>query len=147
MKIILNNKRAYFEYFVEETYEAGIELVGCEVKSLRAGEASLLDAYAEVKDGQMYLKNFYIKEYAAGSYNNTETRRPRRLLLHKSQIGKLHSRVKEKGYTLVPTKVYIKDSLIKVEIGLCKGKHTYDKKRSLKEKDIEREMKKTREEH
>lgn len=148
MKIIINNKKAYHEYFVEEVYEAGIELIGCEVKSLRAGEASFNDCYAEIKDGQAYIKNFYIKEYAAGSYNNApDTKRPRRLLLHKTEIRKLYGKVKEKGYTLIPLKVYLKDSLIKVELGLCKGKHTYDKKAALKEKDLKMEAKRIKQEY
>ena len=146
MQVILNNKRVYHDYFVEETIEAGIELIGCEVKSLRAGAASWSDSYAEVKDGQMYLKNLYIKEYAAGSYNNAaDTKRTRRLLLHKSQIKKLYAKVREKGYTLAPTKLYLKDGLIKVEIGLCKGKHTYDKKAALKEKELKREAERIKE--
>lgn len=148
MQIIINNKKAYHEYFVEESIEAGIELIGCEVKSLRAGETSMSDCYAEIKDGQVYIKNLYIKEYAAGSYNNApDTKRPRRLLLHKSEIKKLYTRVKEKGFTLIPLKVYLKDSLIKVELGLCRGKHTYDKKAALKEKDIKRESQRIKDEY
>jgi SsrA-binding protein len=135
MKTIINNRRATYEYFVEEAYEVGISLSGCEIKSLRAGEASLDGSYAEIIGGEMFLKNLYIKEYAAGSYNNLNSRRDRKLLMHRRQIDKLLGKIREKGYTLIPLKLYFKDSLVKVEIGLCKGKHTYDKRASIKEKD------------
>jgi SsrA-binding protein len=135
MKTIINNRRAAYEYFVEEAYEAGISLSGCEIKSLRAGEASLEGSYAEIIGGEMFLKNLYIKEYGAGSYNNLNSRRDRKLLMHRRQIDKLLGKIREKGYTLIPLKLYFKDSLIKAEIGLCRGKHTYDKRASIKEKD------------
>ena len=139
MKIIAENREAYFEYFVEDKFEAGISLDGGEVKSIRAGNVSLKDAYCSVIRGEMWIKGMHIAVYdKGGSFNVKDSRRDRRLLLHKSEITKLLGKMQEKGYTVVPLKLYYKQALIKAELGLCKGKHTYDKKQSLKEKDLDR---------
>ena len=138
MKIIAENREAYFEYFVEDKFEAGISLDGGEVKSIRAGNVSLKDAYCSVFRGEMWIKGMHIAVYdKGGSFNVKDSRRDRRLLLHKSEITKLLGKMQEKGYTVVPLKLYYKQALIKAELGLCKGKHTYDKKQSLKEKDLD----------
>ncbi len=139
MKVIAENREAYFEYFVEDKFEAGISLDGGEVKSIRAGNVSLKDAYCSVFRGEMWIKGMHIAVYdKGGSFNVKDSRRDRRLLLHKSEITKLLGKMQEKGYTVVPLKLYYKQALIKAELGLCKGKHTYDKKQSLKEKDLDR---------
>ena len=139
MKIIAENREAYFEYFVEDKFEAGISLDGGEVKSIRAGNVSLKDAYCSVFRGEMWIKGMHIAVYdKGGSFNVKDSRRDRRLLLHKSEITRLLGKMQEKGYTVVPLKLYYKQALIKAELGLCKGKHTYDKKQSLKEKDLDR---------
>ncbi len=139
MKIIAENREARFEYFVEDNIEAGISLDGGEVKSVRAGNVSLKDAYCSVYNGEVFIKGMHIAVYdKGGSFNVKDSRRDRRLLLHKSEINRLIGKVKEKGYTLVPLKLYFKQSLIKVDIGLCKGKHTYDKKQSIRERDLDR---------
>lgn len=139
MKVITENKTARFEYFIEDVLEAGISLDGGEVKSVRAGNVSLKDSYCSFYKGSVFIKNMHIAVYKmAGAYNIKEAKRDRRLLLHKREIAKLFSKVQEKGYTVVPLKVYLSGSLIKVEIGLCKGKHTYDKKETLQNRDIER---------
>ena len=140
MKVIAENREARFEYFVEDTFEAGISLDGGEVKSIRAGNVSLKDVYCSVYNGELFIKGMHVAVYdKAGSFNQKDSRRDRRLLLHKHEINALIGKVQEKGYTIVPLKLYFKQSLIKVEIGLCKGKHTYDKKQSIKEKDLDRE--------
>lgn len=139
MKIIAENREAYFEYFVEDKFEAGISLDGGEVKSIRAGNVSLKDSYCSVFRGEMWIKGMHIAVYdKGGSFNVKDSRRDRRLLLHKSEITKLLGKMQEKGYTVVPLKLYYKQALIKAELGLCKGKHTYDKKQSMKEKDLDR---------
>lgn len=139
MKVITENKAARFEYFIEDVLEAGISLDGGEVKSVRSGNVSLKDSYCSFYKGSVFIKNMHIAVYKmAGAYNIKEAKRDRRLLLHKREISKLFSKVQEKGYTVVPLKVYLSGSLIKVEIGLCKGKHTYDKKETLQNRDIER---------
>ncbi len=141
MKIITENREARFEYFIEDSYEAGIQLDGGEVKSIRAGNVNLTDAYCSIYNGELLVKGMHVAVYdKAGAYNVKDSRRERRLLLHKSEINRLIGKVNEKGYTLVPLKLYFKGSLIKMEVGLCKGKHTYDKKQSLKERDLKRNM-------
>ena len=141
MKIITENREARFEYFIEDSYEAGIALDGGEVKSIRAGNVNLKDAYCSIYNSELLVKGMHVAVYdKAGAYNTKDSRRERRLLLHKSEINRLIGKVNEKGYTLVPLKVYFKGSLIKMEVGLCKGKHTYDKKQSLKERDLKRNM-------
>lgn len=140
MKLITENKAARFEYFIEDTFEAGISLDGGEVKSVRQGNVSLKDSFCSFYQGSVFIKNMHIAVYKmAGAYNIKEAKRDRRLLLHKREIVKLSVKVQEKGYTVVPLKVYLNGSLVKVEIGLCKGKHTYDKKDAIRSKDIERD--------
>ena len=140
MNIVAVNKSASFEYFIEEKFEAGIVLEGSEVKSIRKSNCNLSDSFCFVRKGEVTLKNMHIAVYdRSGAFNTRDSRRDRKLLLHKSEIAKIVGKVNEKGYTLVPLKVYFKDSLIKVEVALCRGKHTYDKRQSLKEKDLKRE--------
>lgn len=144
MKIIATNKKAYFNYFIESTQEAGISLQGSEVKSLRAGHISLDESFVSIYETEAYLKNAYIKAYEKTTSFIPNEKRARKLLLHKKEILKLERQVKEKGYTLVATKVYFKGSKVKVEVALAKGKHLYDKKQVLKErqeqKDLKREL-------
>jgi len=137
---ITENRKARHEFFIEETYEAGISLVGTEVKSLRAGRANLTDAYAVVKSGEAWLMQAHISPYKEGTYNNHEPKRPRKLLLHKAEIRKLHSKVNEKGYTLVPLRMYFFRGKVKVEIAVAKGKKLYDKRDSIAEKDAKRQI-------
>lgn len=140
MKIITTNKTAGFEYFIEDKYEAGIVLEGAEVKSLRKNHVNMNDSFCFVKNGRVELENMHIAVYdKSGAFNSKDSRRTRKLLLHKSEISKIQGKVNEKGYTLVPLKLYFKDSLVKVEIALCRGKHTYDKKAALAERDKKRE--------
>ena len=136
---VVLNKKALHDYTVLERMECGINLIGCEVKSVRMGQLNLTDSYCTVKDGQLILNNCYIKNYDKGSFSNVDGRRDRRLLAHKREIMRLLGKVREKGYSLVPLKIYFKQSLVKVEVALVKGKHLYDKKQSLMEKDIERD--------
>ena len=139
-KIICTNRAASHEYFILEKIEAGIVLEGSEVKSLRLGNVNLKDSFCLVQSGELFIKNMHIALYdKAGAFNTKDSRRDRKLLLHKDEIIKLKSKVEQKGLTLVPLKLYFKQSLIKMELGLCQGKHTYDKKRSIMEKDINRE--------
>ncbi len=139
MKVIAENRSASFEYFIEDVFEAGISLDGGEVKSVRAGNMSLKDSFCSIYKGSVFIKNMHIAVYkSASAYNIKEAKRDRRLLLHRREISKLTAKVQEKGYTVVPLKVYLKGSLIKVELGLCRGKHTYDKKDTLKNRDIDR---------
>lgn len=138
--LICLNRQANHEYFILERIEAGISLEGGEVKSLRLGSANLKDSFCVVHNGEMLIKNMHIAVYdKSGAFNTRDSRRDRRLLLHKEEIIKLKSKVEQKGLTLVPLKLYFKQSLIKVELGLCQGKHTFDKKRSIMEKDQMRE--------
>lgn len=140
MKIIAVNKSASYEYFIEEKYEAGIVLEGSEVKSLRLGKASLGECFCEIRRGEIILKNMHIAVYdKSGAFSTQDARRDRKLLLHKREIAKIVGRVNEKGYALVPLKIYFKDALVKVEIALCKGKHTYDKRKALAERDVKRD--------
>lgn len=139
MKVIAINKSASFEYFIEDRYEAGIVLEGSEVKSIRAGKVSLGESFCEIRQGEIFLKNMHIALYEkSGAFSTRDSRKDRKLLLHRIEISKIVGRVNEKGYTLVPLKLYFKDALVKVEIALCKGKHTYDKKRTIAERDAKR---------
>ena len=139
MKIISENREARFEYFIEDSFEAGIALDGGEVKSIKSGNVSLKDAYCSVNNAEVFIKGMHVAVYdRGGAFNVNDSRRDRRLLLHKSEIMKLIGKVNEKGYTLVPLKIYLKQALIKIEIGLCKGKHTYDKKQTVKERDLDK---------
>ena len=137
---ITTNKKAYHDYFVDATYECGIVLVGSEVKSLRNSEANLRDSYAYIKNNECYMAGCYIAPYEKGSYFNKDPRRDRKLLLHKSEIKRLFAKVTQKGFTLVPLKLYFSGSLVKVELGLCRGKKTDDKRDSLKLKEVERNI-------
>ena len=146
IKIACENRKARHDYFVHETYEAGIELKGTEVKSLRAGRANLKDSYGEVKNGEIFVQHLHISPYDHGSnYFNHDPLRPRKLLLHKAEIVKLFSKTREKGFTIVPLKIYFKRGRAKMEIALASGKHTYDKRQDLAEKaakrDVDRELK------
>ena len=141
MKVIALNKSASFEYFIEEKFEAGIVLEGSEVKSLRAGKASLGESFCEVRAGQVLLKNMHVALYdKSGAFSTREARKDRKLLLHKNEIAKIAGKINERGYTLVPLKIYCKDALVKIESALCKGKHAYDKKRSIAERDQKRAL-------
>ena len=141
VKVIAYNKSASFEYFIEEKYEAGIVLEGNEVKSLREGRASLGESFCEIRGGEVYLKNMHIAVYdKSGAFSTLYARRERKLLLHKIEISKIVGKVNERGYTLVPIKIYFKDALIKVEVALCRGKHTYDKKQAIAERDRKRAL-------
>lgn len=138
-KLIAQNKKARHDYHIEDTYEAGLVLMGTEVKSLRAGRASLVDGFAEVHNGEVWLHNVHIPEYAQGTWTNHAARRKRKLLLNRQEIDKIESRVNEKGLTLVPLSLYFKDGRAKVEIALAKGKKTWDKRHSLAERQASRE--------
>lgn len=140
IKIIATNKKAYHDYFIEDTYEAGIVLVGSEVKSIRLGQVNMKDTYCLVRDGEMQLVNLHISPYEKGSYFNEDARRTRKLLLKKAEINKLRGKVEQKGFTLVPTKMYFKQGLVKVEVGLAKGKELHDKRDSLQEKQQKRSL-------
>ncbi len=138
-KLIANNKKAYHDFFIDETYEAGIELVGTEVKSLRQGNCSIKEAYISIDKGEVYIIHMHINPYEKGNIFNKDPLRKRKLLLHRSEINKLIGKTKEKGFTVVPLKVYFSDSRVKVEIGLARGKKLYDKRQDLAKKDQRRE--------
>ena len=138
----IKNRKAYFDYFVEEEIEAGIELLGTEIKSIRKGEVSLKDTYARIKNNQVYVINMFIAKYEFGSFNHEE-RRERKLLLHKSEIRKLKDKVKLDGYSLIPLKLYFKGNNVKVLLGLCKGKKNYDKRETIKKRDLDKMNKST----
>lgn len=141
MKVICENRNARHEYFIVDSYEAGISLDGGEVKSIRLGNVNLNDAFCAISNGSVFVKNMHISVYdKSGAYNIREAKRDRRLLMHKSEIRKLFQKSSEKGFTVVPLKLYYKDALIKMEVGLCKGKHTYDKKQTLMDRDIKRSV-------
>ena len=143
VKIVATNKRASFEYFIEDKIEAGIVLEGCEVKSIRLGKASINESYVIIRGNEAFLVGAHIAQYDKGSYNNKDSTRTRKLLLHKYEINKLRGKTETKGYTLVPLKIYFKDALIKIEIGLCKGKKLYDKRRTIKDKEEKRNIQRT----
>ena len=135
----INNKKAYFNYFVEDEIEAGIVLQGTEIKSIRNSSANIKDSYIRIKNNEAYIINMYIAKYETSSVFNHDEYRERKLLLHKKEINKLKDKIAIDGYTLIPLSIYIKNSHAKVKIGICKGKKTYDKRESIKKKDIERE--------
>ena len=139
LKLVANNKKAYHDYFIEEKYEAGLVLHGTEVKSLRMGKCSIKESFIRVEDGEMYIYGMHISPYEKGNIFNKDPLRVRKLLLHKSEINKLIGKTKEKGMAIVPLKVYFKGSLVKVEIGLAKGKKLYDKRQDIAKKDQRRE--------
>ena len=137
MKIVTENRQARFEYFIDETYCAGIVLEGAEVKSIRNNNVSLNDTFCHIYNGEVFIKNMHVAVYdKSGAFNTRDSRRDRKLLLRKAEINKLIGKVNQKGYTLIPLSVYFEGSLVKIKIGLCRGKHTFDKKQSIKEKDI-----------
>ena len=140
---VAQNKKARHDYFVLETYEAGIELFGTEVKSIRKGTLNLKDSYCVVKNGEIYVHSLHISPYEQGNIFNKDPDRPKRLLMHKREINRLHALVKQDGYTLVPLSVYFKDSRVKVEVGLCKGKKNYDKRDAIAKRDAAREIDRT----
>lgn len=144
MKVIANNKKASYDYFLEDKIEAGISLAGTEVKSLRNGNCSIKEAYIKIDNNEVFIINMYVKNYEQGNIFNVEERRPRKLLLNKSEIRKLESKVSAEGYTIVPVQVYFNDnSKVKIEIALGKGKKKYDKRDSIKKKEVNRTIDRT----
>ena len=139
VKLIANNKKAYHDFFVDDTYETGISLAGTEVKSLRMGKCSIKEAFVRIENGEVIIYGMHISPYEKGNIFNKDPLRPRKLLMHKYEINKLMGKIKEKGMTLVPLKVYFKGSLVKVEIGIAKGKKLYDKRETIAKKDQRRE--------
>lgn len=142
VKMIANNKKAFFDYFIEDKFEAGIELFGTEVKSLRMGKCSVKESFIRIERGEVYVYGMHISPYEKGNIFNKDPLRIRKLLMHKYEINKLVAQIQQKGYTLVPLSVYFKGSLVKVEIGLAKGKKLYDKRETLAKKDQRREAEK-----
>lgn len=144
-KTVAENRKARHDYFIEEAMEAGIELVGTEVKSIRAGKANLKDSYAEIRNGEAYVRNMHVSPYEKGNIYNKDPLRDRKLLLHKNEIIKLAALSAQQGYTLVPLSLYLKNGIVKVALGVAKGKHNYDKRDDMLEKaakrDIDRQMK------
>ena len=146
-KLIANNKKAYHDFFIDDKYETGIELFGTEVKSIRMGKCSIKESFVRIEKGEVYIYGMHINPYEKGNIFNKDPLRVRKLLLHKTEINKLAAKIAEKGYTLVPLQVYFKGSLVKVEIGLARGKKLYDKRDDIAKKDqrreVEREFKQT----
>ena len=140
IKSVAQNRKAWHDYFVEEKYECGLALFGTEVKSIRAGTLNLKDSFCVAKDGEIYAYSLHISPYEQGNIFNRDPDRPKRLLLHKREIRKLHAMQKQDGYALIPLSVYFKNSRVKVELGLCKGKKTYDKRDAVAKRDAKREM-------
>ena len=143
IKLAAKNRKAYHDYFVEDRYEAGIELAGTEVKSIRAGTLNLKDAYCGVRNGELFVHGMHISPYEKGNIFNKDPERDRRLLMHKREIRKLHAQVKQEGLTLIPLSVYFRDARVKLEIGLCKGKKNYDKRAATAQRDAKREIDRT----
>ncbi|NLK75589.1 MAG: SsrA-binding protein SmpB [Clostridiales bacterium] len=141
-KLIANNKKAYYDYFIEDKYEAGIVLHGTEVKSLRLGKCSIKESFIRIENSEVFIYNMHISPYEKGNIFNRDPLRVRKLLLHKSQINKIAGQLVQKGYTLVPLQVYIKENLVKLEIGLARGKKLYDKRQEIAKKDQRREAEK-----
>jgi len=139
-KIIATNRKARHDYFVEDTYEAGIVLTGSEIKSIRAGQVNLRDSYATIRDGEMWLVNTHISPYQQANRQNHEPRRERKLLMHRREINRLVGKLQEKGLTLIPLKIYLKNSRAKVELGLARGKRLYDKRQTMRARDDRRQM-------
>ena len=139
-KIIAQNKKAYHDYFIEETFQCGIELVGTEVKSLRQGKCNLRDSFVRIENGEAFVENMHVSPYEHGNIFNRDPMRKRRLLLHRREINKLHSAVMRDGYTVVPLKIYLSGSLIKLDIALARGKKLYDKREAAAEKDSKRDV-------
>lgn len=137
----MKNKKAYFDYYIEKEIEAGIVLTGTEIKSVRNGSANLKDSYAKIKKDEIYIINMFIAKYDNGSYNNQDERRTRKLLLHKKEIKRLEEYSNKEGYTLVPLELYFKNNKAKIKLGVAKGKHNYDKRQAIKERELLRETK------
>ena len=140
--IEIKNKKAYFDYFIEDTYEAGIVLTGTEIKSIRKGSCNLKDTYARIKNNEVYVINMFIAPYEQGSVFNHDERRERKLLLQKKEIYKIKQKIEKEGYSLVPVKLYLKNGKAKILLGVAKGKKNYDKRMSIKERDIKRNLEK-----
>jgi SsrA-binding protein len=140
IKIIATNKKAYHEYFIDEVYEAGLVLTGTEVKSLRLGQVNIKESFCRLVDGEVFINNMNISPYEQGSRENVDPTRVRKLLLHKEEIAKLFRKVEERGFSLVPTKIYFKNGRVKLEIGVGRGKKLHDKRHTLKQKEADREM-------
>jgi SsrA-binding protein len=138
----ISNKKATYDYFIEDTYEAGIVLKGTEIKSIRKGSANLQDSYATIKKGEVYILNMYIAQYDHGNQFNHDERRTRKLLLHKNEILKMGNKISTEGYTLVPLKLYLKGNKVKLLLGVAKGKKVFDKRETIKKRDLEREARK-----
>jgi len=147
IKVIATNRKAYHDYFIEETIEAGIELKGTEVKSVRLGHVNLKDSFARVEDGEVFLYNMHISPYEKGNIFNVDPMRDRKLLLHKHEINRLAGYVQQKGYTLIPLKIYLKRGKIKVELAVAKGKKLYDKREAIAKRDAELEIRKKMKEY
>ncbi len=147
IKIVCQNKKARYDYFIDDVMEAGMVLLGAEVKSLREGRASLMDSYARIKNGEVFLYHMHITPYPFAHHVELEPTRPRKLLLNKKEIKRLIGKTETKGFTLIPTKVYFVKGRAKVEIGLAKGKRKYDKRRSLKEKEMKRDVEEAKKRH
>ena len=143
IKTIATNRKAHHDYFIEETYEAGIVLTGTEIKSVRNGQVNLRDSFAMIKEGEMWLMNAHIATYKQGTYANHEPRRQRKLLMHRREIDRMAAKLDQKGLTLVPLRLYMKDNRAKVELGLARGKKQYDKRATLREKESQREIERT----
>ena len=140
IKEIASNRKAFHDYFVLERFEAGIELFGTEVKSIRAGQVNLKDSYCTIREGELFVRGMHVSPYEKGNIFNRDPVRIRRLLMHKREIRKLHALIKQDGYTLVPLSVYFRNAKVKVEVGLCKGKKNYDKRDAIAKRDAGREM-------
>ena len=139
IRLIANNKKAFHDYFIDDTYEAGVELFGTEVKSLRNGKCSIKEAFIRIEKGEVYVYGMHVSPYEKGNIFNKDPLRVKKLLLHRYEIQKLEGKIAQKGYTLVPLKVYFKGSLVKVEVGLARGKKLYDKRQDIAKKDQKRE--------
>ena len=140
VKVIAQNRKANFEYFIEEKYECGIVLEGTEVKSVRGGNISFNDSFAEITNGELWLRNFHISEYSYSSVFNHNPDRVKKLLVHKEEIKRLKRKIDEKGFTLIPLDIYLKQGLVKITLGVCKGKKQYDKRETIKERDVNRDL-------
>ncbi len=142
IKLIANNKKAYFDYFIEDKYEAGVALHGTEVKSIRMGKCSIKESYIKIEDGEVFIYGMHISPYEKGNIFNKDPMRVKKLLMHRYEINKIGGKMQQKGFTLVPLQVYLKGSLVKVEVGVAKGKKLYDKRESMAKKDMKREAEK-----
>ncbi len=142
IKLVANNKKAYFDYFIEDKFEAGVALHGTEVKSIRMGKCSIKESYIKIEDGEVFIYGMHVSPYEKGNIFNKDPMRIKKLLMHKYEINKLNGKLQQKGLTLVPLQVYLKGGLVKVEVGLARGKKLYDKRESLAKKDMKREAEK-----